>query len=269
MRLVDIGANLTHDSFDPDRDRVIARAAEAGVTALVVTGATEDGSRAALELARAWPGRLYATAGIHPHHARDVRLTTAAVLRGLATEPEVLAMGEMGLDFYRNFSPPDVQERVFEAQLEIACALNMPAFLHQRDAHGRFIEILARYRARLPRAVIHCFTGDRGELMECLELDLHVGITGWICDERRGAHLKDLVGEIPANRLMLETDAPYLLPRDLPAGGDFEPVHRRNEPAALPHICRAVAAARGESPEAVAAATRATACQFFAIPEVH
>jgi TatD DNase family protein len=170
-------------------------------------------------------------------------------------------VGECGLDFDRNFSPRDAQLRCFEAQLELAIELEMPVFLHERSAHDELVAILARHRARLPRAVVHCFTGSGDALARYLELDLHIGITGWICDERRGTHLRELVRRIPSNRLMVETDAPFLLPRDLRP----KPRSNRNEPSLLPHIVATVASARGESTLELARTTTATARAFFAI----
>ncbi|MGA7296446.1 MAG: TatD family hydrolase [Rhodanobacteraceae bacterium] len=261
MQLVDIGANLTHDSFDPDRSAVLERAREQGVVQMMVTGASREGSEAALALARAHPGRLYATAGVHPHHARDYDDTTDARLRELLREPEVRAAGETGLDYHRNFSPRDAQISAFERQLAMAIDCGKPLFLHQRDAHDDFLACLDAVRGQLVAVVVHCFTADRVELEHYLERDFHIGITGWICDERRGHHLRDIVGMIPGDRLMIETDAPYLLPRDLPD----KVSSRRNEPMYLAHICAAVAAARGETPEQTAAATTATARAFFAL----
>ena len=182
-------------------------------------------------------------------------------LRELAAAPEVVATGEMGLDFFRDFSPRPVQEQAFQRQLEMAVAVGKPVFLHQRDAHARFLPILRDYLAQLPAAVVHCFTGSRAELHDCLDLGLYIGITGWINDERRGLHLREVVRGIPADRLMLETDAPYLLPRDIrPA-----PKSRRNEPHYLPWVLNAVARARGETPQAVAAATTANARRLFGL----
>ena len=183
-------------------------------------------------------------------------------MRALAVHSEVVAIGETGLDFNRDFSPRPQQELAFEAQLALAAELNMPVFMHERDAHVRFVQILRAYRDRLPRAVIHCFTGSETELRNYLDLDLHVGVTGWICDERRGEHLRNLVSSIPANRLMLETDAPYLLPRDLSP----KPKSRRNEPGYLPHILATVARCRDEHPEDLAASSTATARAFFDLP---
>ena len=259
--LLDIGANLTHESFAHDLDAVLARAQAHGVARMVVTGASRDASRDALALAQAHPGVLYATAGVHPHHAVDYDDVTDALLRELATHPLVCAVGETGLDYHRNYSPHDVQRDVFERQLQIAAELGKPLFLHQRDAHGDFIALLRRYRDRVPAAVVHCFTDTAEALRDYLALDCHIGITGWICDERRGTHLRELVREIPANRLMIETDAPYLLPRTVrPA-----PAHRRNEPMYLQHICAEIARDRGEPAQVTAAGSRATAEAFFGL----
>src|SRR6185437_4525248 len=229
MQLIDIGANLTHESFRRDFDAVLARAHKAGVARMVVTGASCDGSVHALELAREHPGVLHATAGVHPHHAGDYGSETDAFLRDLAREPEVVAVGETGLDYFRDLSPRPAQRAAFEKQLAIAVDLHMPLFLHQRDAHGDFLALLKAARDRVPAVVVHCFTDERKALFDYLDLDCHIGITGWICDERRGLHLRELVREIPANRLMLETDAPYLLPRDIRP----QPSDRRNEPMYL------------------------------------
>lgn len=262
MELIDIGCNLTHDSFDGDREEVLERAREAGVVQMVVTGASEDGSVAALKLAKAYPGVLFATAGVHPHRAGDFSAETESVLRELATAPEVVAAGETGLDYFRDFSPRDAQRRAFERQLQIGIDTGKPLFLHQRDAHGDFIGILREVRGELSRAVVHCFTGSREELSEFLELDCHIGITGWICDERRGTHMKDYMADIPANRLMIETDSPYLKPRNL---RPLVKTHR-NEPRWLPWIAGTLAACRGETPEQLAASTTATARAFFDLP---
>ncbi|MDW8478720.1 MAG: TatD family hydrolase [Xanthomonadales bacterium] len=260
--LVDIGANLTHESFARDLGEVLERARAAGVVQIVVTGADAASSEAALALARRHPKSLFATAGVHPHHARDFGPETEAALRELLQAPEVVAVGETGLDYHRDFAPRPAQLRAFERQVELALATGKPMFLHQREAHEDLVAILKPVRDRLGPLVVHCFTDGRKALFESLDLDCHIGITGWICDERRGRHLLELVRHIPAERLMLETDCPYLLPRDLPG----KPRGRRNEPMHLPHILRTVAAARGEAPEALAARTTANARAFFALP---
>jgi TatD DNase family protein len=256
---VDIGANLTHASFRDDLEQVLARARASGVATIVVTGSSVEASKQALRLAEAHPLQLRATAGVHPHHAGSCDGGTIEALRALAAHPCVVALGECGLDFNRNYARHPDQERWFVAQLELARELGKPLFLHSRDAHPRFAELLRAHRDGLPRAVAHCFTGDADELRSYLDMDLYIGITGWICDERRGLHLRELVREIPRARLMLETDAPYLTPRDLRP----QPKARRNEPATLPHILQAVARARGEHPDALGAATTQNARRFF------
>ncbi|MGH8427554.1 MAG: TatD family hydrolase [Gammaproteobacteria bacterium] len=258
---IDIGANLTHDSFDHDRDAVIERARTVGVTRMIVTGADLPLSHAAIALAGEHPGLLYATAGVHPHQAAGFSAATARNIEALIERPEVVAAGECGLDYFRDFSPRSAQHEAFAAQIELATKHTKPLFLHQREAHDDWLAILDEFGPRLPRAVVHCFTGTAAELDACLERGFYIGITGWICDERRGRHLLDLVARIPAGRLMLETDSPYLLPRDL----EPRPASRRNEPCWLPHIARTVANARGETPEETAAHTTAAAVAFFGL----
>jgi len=263
--LIDIGINLSHDSFNSDRDAVIARAERAGVVQMIVTGSDEPSIHSAIALARARPGRLFATAGVHPHHARDLSDELLAQLRQLASLPEVVAVGECGLDYYRDLSPRAVQQKAFQRQLEVACLVGKPVFLHQRDAHGDFVAILREQRQQLSGGgVAHCFTGSQQELLTYLDMELDIGITGWICDERRGAHLLPLMKEIPADRLLLETDGPYLLPRDLPS----KPESRRNEPAYLPHIAATVARARGTSVEELARSSSAAARRRFSLPSI-
>ena len=263
MQLIDIGANLTHDSFDRDRDAVLRRAHAAGVARMIVTGASREHSPMALDLARAHPGELFATAGVHPHHASEYTAECDLEMRALHAHPEVVAVGECGLDYFRDFSPRPMQRKAFEMQLQIAVDTGKPLFLHQRDAHADFMAMMKDFEGRIGPAVVHCFTGSREELFDYLDQDWHVGITGWLCDERRGAHLRELVKSIPAHRLMIETDAPYLLPRTLQP----TPKDRRNEPAFLAHIAEEVARDRGETLDAVARATTDTARAFFRLPD--
>jgi len=259
--LIDIGINLGHDSYDGDRDAVLARARAAGVVQMLVTGATLVGSERAIALARQHPGVLFATAGVHPHHASELTAARMEELAELARAPEVAAVGECGLDYFRDFSPREAQRQAFHRQLELAARLGKPVFLHQRDAHADFIAILREHGAR-HAGVAHCFTGGGTELHAYLELGLAIGVTGWISDERRGAHLVPLMREIPERRLLLETDGPYLLPRDLKP----RPAARRNEPAYLAHIAAVVARARGEPLEALARASTDGARKLFGLP---
>jgi len=259
--LIDIGANLTHDSFARDRHDIIARAAEAGVRRIIVTGASALGSTSAFRLAVQYPGKLFATAGVHPHHAQQYDQRSDTSIRKLAAEGRVVAIGECGLDYFRNFSPADAQRAAFEAQLQIAIDAQKPVFLHQRDAHEAFLEILRRYIHDIPGGVAHCFTGGKQELEAYLELGLHIGVTGWVCDERRGRSLQDAVPDIPIDRIMLETDAPYLLPRDL----HDPPFGRRNVPELLPHILMTVAGLMDESPARIARAATTNAQRLFGL----
>jgi TatD DNase family protein len=260
--LIDIGVNLGHDSFDTDREAVIARARAAGVVQMIITGADGPGTREAMALARTDAQHLFATAGVHPHHAAALTSDLLAELEVLATEPEVVAVGECGLDYYRDLAPRAVQQRAFHQQLELAARVGKPVFLHERDAHDDFFAILREHRAALVGGVAHCFTGTGEQLQRYLTLDLAIGITGWICDERRGAHLLPLVRDIPATALLLETDAPYLLPRDLRP----RPASRRNEPMHLRHVAQVVAQARGESLEQLSATSTTASRALFKLP---
>ena len=260
--LIDIGINLVHDSYDHDRAAVIAAARAAGVTRMIVTGSSLEVSRQAIALAREWPGTLWCTAGVHPHHASEFGEAEVPALEALARAPEVVAIGECGLDYFRNYSPHADQERAFRLQLDIAAHLGMPLFLHQRDAHHELLKLLDPVLPRIPRAVVHCMTGTVEEARDYLERGLYIGITGWICDERRGTHLREVVRAIPAERLMIETDGPYLLPRDL----EPKPSSRRNEPRYLPHILQAIADARRESAGDLLAAIEKTTRAFFDLP---
>ncbi len=258
-QIVDIGLNLAHDSFDADRDAVIERAVRAGVTRMVITGSSIDSTRSAIQLVREQPRRFRCTAGVHPHHAADLDSERRLQLAELAAEPEVVAVGECGLDYFRDFSPRTAQRAAFQSQLELAVKLAKPVFLHERDAHEDFLAIVREFRPHLVGGVAHCFTAGIEQARAYRELDLHIGITGWICDERRGHHLREVVRQIAENRLLIETDAPYLLPRDL----DPKPKSRRNEPMYLPHVLETIAAARGESPSGLAAITTRNALELF------
>ena len=265
MQLIDIGVNLTHPSFAEQREALLARAYAAGVQHMLLTGTSLTESQHALELCRQLDGsaeHLFSTAGIHPHDASSWNSDSQAQLTSLLADPRVRAVGECGLDFNRDFSPRPQQEQVLEQQLAMAVELQLPVFLHERDADERLLAILRHFRDQLPAAVVHCFTGEKRALFNYLDMDLHIGITGWICDERRGSHLHPLVKEIPRGRLMLESDAPFLLPRSLRP----KPKNGRNEPAFLVEVLREVALHRGETELVVAAHTSAAAQAFFKLP---
>lgn len=259
--LVDIGANLAHDSFDDDRDEVLQRAAAAGVSRIIVTGSSDDSNEKAARLAEQHPGALWSTAGVHPHHASDYSDDSDTLIRTLASAGRIVAVGECGLDYFRNFSPRDAQIAAFQAQLDIAAETGLPVFLHQRDAHDDFVDVLEPMLPKLSRAVAHCFTGEHESLREYLAMGLYIGVTGWICDERRGTHLKEIVSIVPDDRLMIETDAPYLMPRTI----EPKPKTRRNEPLYLAEVLRVVAEARKQSKAHVAKMTTDNAVRFFGL----
>ena len=258
--MIDIGANLADAAFDADREEVLQRAAAAGVASIIVTGTSVAASRAALALAEA--AGLFATAGVHPHDAEAAAADWPAAIATLAQSPAVVAVGETGLDYYRDYSSRDAQRCTFRRHAELAVAIGKPLFVHDRDAGGETRAILADYRDALVDCVIHCFTGTAAELDGYLQDGYHIGITGWICDERRGAGLGDLAARIPADRLMIETDAPYLLPRNIAP----KPRARRNEPAFLPWVAAKLAECRGEDVATLARQTHANAARFFRLP---
>ncbi|MBZ7743624.1 3'-5' ssDNA/RNA exonuclease TatD [Klebsiella variicola] len=258
--MFDIGVNLTSSQFSRDHDEVVARARAAGVHGMLLTGTNLPESQHAQRMASHYSG-CWSTAGVHPHDGSSWSPAVAEAIYTLAREPQVVAIGECGLDFNRNFSTPQEQEAAFSAQLALAAELSMPVFLHCRDAHDRFLALLKPWLEKIPGAVLHCFTGSRSEVQECLDLGLFIGITGWVCDERRGLELRELLPAIPAERLLLETDAPYLLPRDLKP----RPASRRNEPAYLPHILASVASWRGEETQWLEAQTDANVRTLFGI----
>jgi TatD DNase family protein len=269
LNLTDIGVNLMSPAFDRDREAVLESARAAGVCPLVITGSDIAVSAAAIGFARNHPG-CYATAGVHPHNAKNWDTAAKAALRELVTPtphsllptPHPLAaVGECGLDYNRNFSPPDAQRKCFEDQLALAAEIGKPVFLHNRDAFGDFFAILKQYRPSLPGAVVHCFTGGEAELEACLSIFFFICITGWICDERRGTPLIPLLKPIPADRLLLETDAPYLIPRNLPRS--VKERNGRNAPHFLSHIAAFIAENLGKPYDQLAVETSANAARLF------
>ena len=261
MELIDIGANLTHVSFEQDFEQVVQDARNAELSHIILTGTDLETSNAAQAMASQQPGFFSSTVGFHPHVANTANHSAFNALEELSSCPEVVAIGETGLDFNRNYSPRNEQLQVFEQHLELAQQVQKPLFLHQRDSHNDFLKILIRYRENIPGGVVHCFTDTEAALKDYLALDMYIGITGWICDERRGMELQRHVRLIPDDRLLIETDAPYLLPRSLKP----KPRSRRNEPRYLVEVLKTVAMCRGQSEEDVAALTTANAKRLFGL----
>lgn len=257
--MIDIGANLTDKTFQHDLEDVLVRAKRAGVDHIVVTGTDLEHSQRAVELCNLHSDYLFSTAGIHPHNASRVHRQSIQQLTQIAGNSCVIAIGETGLDYFRNFSPRSDQISAFEAQLQLAVELRLPAFIHDRDSNGELLTILKNFPNL--SAVIHCFTGSASLLQDYLDLGLYIGITGWICDERRGQELYQCVSLIPDDRLLMETDSPYLIPRTLKP----RPRSRRNEPAFLEHVCSTIASARGQSVEHIRHITQENAKTLFGL----
>jgi len=257
--MIDIGANLTNSRFNTDLDEVLVRAQNHGIEHIIVTGTNVAESNAALALCEQHPMFLSCTAGVHPHDADQVNEQYLAELRHLAKQPYIKAIGECGLDFNRNFSGQAQQIAVFSAQINLAQQLNLPLFLHQRDAFDLWLELLTPYIGTVPAMIAHCFTGTKQQLADCLAANMYIGITGWICDERRGQELYEMAKYIPLNRIMVETDAPYLLPRNI----NPKPKSNRNEPHYLTHVIQQLAQAMGVSAQTLSQHSRANAKQVF------
>ncbi|XQW85075.1 TatD family hydrolase [Thalassotalea piscium] len=257
--MIDIGVNFTNSRFDKDRDLVIERAKAEKVTGFLVTGTSIDESQQALALCRQYPDYLHCTAGVHPHDAANVPLDYIDQLTELSKSPQVKAIGECGLDFNRNFSTPEQQLQVFKEQVTLASHLSMPLFLHQREAFQPWFDILTPAIEKIPAMVSHCFTGNKNELLTCLDAGMYIGITGWLCDERRGQELQDIVKYIPLTQLMIETDAPYLTPRNI----NPRPKSSRNEPCYLGVIAKKLAELTAYSEEEIRQQTELNAKQVF------
>ena len=252
--LIDAGVNLTNHQFDAQHSAIIARAKAQNVSQMLLIGCDINSSQQAISLAQQY--NLLATAGVHPHEAKSADGKLETQLRTLAAHPEVVAIGECGLDYNRDFSPRETQRSVLHRQLTLAVELNLPVYLHERDASEDMLAILQQYSVR---GVLHCFTGDQHALEQYLSLGLYIGITGWVCDERRGKSLQQLMPMLPLERLLIETDAPFLIPRSLTP----KPKSHRNEPSYLPHICQTIASLKGLEFATVAKQTTLNFQQLF------
>jgi len=259
--LIDIGANLTHNDYKNDLDKVIEDSQNLNINKLIVTGTSAEESFKAYALTKRYPKILYSTAGVHPHNAKEYNDSAESTIYQLTKNDAVVAIGECGLDYYRGYSPIEDQKYAFTRQIKIACDLDLPLFMHQRDAHKDFIEIIEPYTNNIEAGIVHCFTGTKEMLEMYLKLDFYIGITGWICDERRGIELQKMVDKIPLDRLLVETDCPYLLPRTL----KVKPKSRRNEPKFLIEVIKMIAANTDYSIKEIAKATSENAQNIFKI----
>ena len=242
-----------------DADEVIQRAKDAGVDKLCIITTHPKEWESAIALYNQYPNECCYTIGVHPHNAKDVSEKDYPLLRELAQQEGCVAIGECGLDFNRNFSPQPVQRDVFEEQLKIAADVNLPVYLHERDAFSEQLSLLTRYMPNIKGGIAHCFTGSTEQVKQYLALGLYIGVTGWVCDEKRGEELRDAVKHIPLNRLILETDAPYLFPKTL------RPRNRNNEPAFLPHIGQQLAEYLQVDTEKLRISSYANTCELFSL----
>jgi TatD DNase family protein len=258
MNIFDSHCHLDDKTYTSDFGKILERANRAGVTRMMTVGIDEITSRTAVLLAESHDG-IFASVGVHPHDAGNCNQSVLKVLLQLAQRPKVCAWGEIGLDFNRMYSPRRDQEKWFGRQLEIAGELDLPMIFHERDSNGRFLEILKRHKQNGWKGVVHCFSGNQIELEQYLNLGLNIGITGIITMKSRGAHLRKLVQLIPADRLLVETDAPYLTPAP-------EKNHtRRNEPAFVKSVLLKIAAVRSEDPAKLAQNIWENTCRLYGL----
>lgn len=260
MKLFDSHCHLDDKSYDKDRNEVIKRAKEAGVMAAMIVGVSQQSSAVAVELAESHHG-LYASVGIHPHEAKECSQAMLDFLVHLSKSPKVKAWGEIGLDFNRMYSPRQDQEKWFIKQLETAETLNLPLIFHERDSNGRFLELLKAHRNKLRGGVVHCFSGNKAEMAAYIDLGLYIGITGIVTIHKRGASLRKLIPLIPADRILVETDAPYLTP------APEKNRTRRNEPAFVKSTLLKIAEILDDDPEHLATLTWENTCRLFGIDD--
>ncbi len=256
---VDIACNFTHDSFKDNLEEIIANAELEGVEKFVLLCASLNDLKPIKIIQNKSPEKYFVSAGIHPHHATEIREINYDDLLAKLCSINPNVIGETGLDYFRNISPPDVQRKSFKIHIEIAKELNLPLYLHQRDSHKDFINIIKENRNNFPKFVVHCFTGTQEELNDYLDLGAYIGLTGWICDAKRNIELRKSIKNIPIDRMMIETDCPYLIPKNLPN----KPKKNINEPKYLPHIANEIAELIGMKIEELKLATRSNAIEFF------
>lgn len=250
--MFDIGANLTSSHFSDDLDSVLDESFEAGVKKICITSSNLQDVRNAKKITER-NKNLYYSVGFHPHNAKDFKIEFLKDMSIYLDDPKAICLGEMGLDFNRNFSSREEQILCFESQLSLANSINKPLFLHQRDAHKEFLSILDNYKFN-QKLIVHCFTGNLSELEDYLKRDFYIGITGWVCDLKRGLDLRECIKHIPQDKLLIETDSPYLSPRKK---------IRRNEPKFLIDVAEEVARLRKQTKESIVKSSYENSLNFF------
>ena len=257
--IADIACNFTSDRFDNDLDEVINQAIVNNITKFGLICSRLSDIDKLLEIYNRYSKDMFFTIGVHPHHANEINEEYLKKLKEVINNNNPHAIGETGLDFFRNLSTYEEQIFAFEEQIKIAIDTNKPLFLHQRDSHDDFIKILRKYSSDINKSVVHCFTGTKEQLNDYLELDCYIGVTGWICDAKRNVELRKTIKNIPLERLMIETDCPYLIPKNL----DEKPKNNRNEPTYLNHIANEVAALMKKDINDIREKTYKTSLSFF------
>ena len=258
--LIDIGANLTHSQLLNNIHTVIENFKKVRVDKVIITSSDIHDTEMALDLIEKFPNLFYTTVGFHPHNAKNFKEKDLEYMENLAKNPNVISIGECGLDYYREYSPRNQQILCFEKQLFLSSKLNLPIFLHERGAHHDFCSILEKYMEKINNCVVHCFTGTKEELLRYIDLGCYIGITGWITDMERGSHLHDIIQLVPEDRLLVETDSPYLIPRNI------DKKHGRiNEPAYLPYIVKAISQCLNKNMKYVCDKTYENTKMFFNI----
>jgi TatD DNase family protein len=251
--LIDTHAHIDYADYDTDRDEVIRSAHEQGVRYIINIGSSLQGSLNSVALSDRYPN-VYAVVGCHPHDAKDFSDADFAQIRSLALSPKVVAIGEIGLDYYRNLSPQDRQQELFVSFIRLARELNLPAVIHTRQAQDDTLRIVRQ--EKLTRAIVHCFSGDERFMRDCLDMGFFISFTCNITYKKSQA-LRGLAKAVPLDRLCLETDAPYLSPEGFRG--------KRNEPKFVRLLAQTVADLRGITLEDVAKATTENAKKFFSI----
>ena len=257
--IADIACNFTSDRFDNDLDEVINQAIVNNITKFGLICSRLSDIDKLLEIYNRYSKDMFFTIGVHPHHANEINEEYLKKLKEVINNNNPHAIGETGLDFFRNLSTYEEQIFAFEEQIKIAIDTNKPLFLHQRDSHDDFIKILRKYSSDINKSVVHCFTGTKEQLNDYLELDCYIGVTGWICDEKRNIELRKTIKNIPLERLMIETDCPYLIPKNL----EEKPKNNRNEPTYLNHIANEVATLMKKDINDIREKTYKTSLSFF------
>jgi TatD DNase family protein len=255
--LIDSHAHLDMQDFEGDREQVLARALEGGITHIIAIGIDLSSSLKSLELAGKYDF-VFSTLGYHPHNAKAMDTHILKELVQLAEEPKVVAWGEIGLDFYRRRSPPPTQMAVFEQQLDIASNLNLPVIVHSRDAHNEVFEILNKRKGD-PQGVIHCFSGDLDLALAFVEMGYYISIPGTVT-YKNASNVQEVASKIPLERLLLETDAPFLAP--IPKRG------KRNEPLFIIHTAQKIAQLRDMDFQEVSLQTSENTKRLFRLPTV-